>query len=78
MWKRTSKEKYWDALEVLPPAFQDHRGFLLGEPHDHAVCEVTGTMHPRYDAYIHRADRYYVSIRPLTIHEYRKHAQTAP
>ena len=78
MWKRTSKEKYWDALELLPPAFQDHRGFLLGEPHDHAICEITGTMHPRYDAYVNWGRWYYVSVRPLTVNEYRKYAGNQP
>ena len=72
MWKSTSKQKYWDALEVLPPAHQDGYGFLLGEPQDHAECEVTKNVMPRYDAYVQKNGRYYVSIRPLTVPEYKK------
>ena len=75
MWKRTSKQKYWDELEVLPPAYQDHHGFLMGEPSDHDICEVLGTMAARYEAYISRAGRHYVSIRPLTMREYQKYTR---
>jgi hypothetical protein len=74
MWTRTSREKYWEALEVLPPAYQDANGFLLGEPHDHDYCEVQKLVLPRYDAYVQKGKRYYVSIRPLTLAEYRKWA----
>jgi hypothetical protein len=77
MWKPTSKANYWDALEALTVAYQDHRGFLLGEPHDDAVCEVTGTSHPRYYAYLHFNGAYYASIRPLTLPEYRKFSHRA-
>ena len=74
MWKRTTREVYWYALEVLPPAFQDGRGFLIGEPQDHATCTVTKTVMPRYDAYVHHKNRYYVSIRPLSVPEYKRDA----
>jgi hypothetical protein len=73
MWKRTSRKKYWDALEVLPPAYQDANGFLLGEPQDHDYCEVDKLVMPRYDACVQKGKRYYVSIRPLTLAEYRKY-----
>ena len=72
MWKATSRAKYWEALEVLPPAHQDANGFLLGEPFDHAQCEITKNVLPRYDAYVEKRKRYYVSIRPLTVPEYKK------
>jgi len=73
MWKRTSRKKYWDALEVLPPAYQDCHGFLLGEAHDHDFCQVNGYVMPRYDAYVQKKGKYYVSIRPLTQAEYREY-----
>jgi hypothetical protein len=73
MWKRCSQKKYWYALEVLPPAYQDANGFLVGEPMDHRECEITHVTLPRYDAYVLKRQRYYVSIRPLTIPEYRKY-----
>jgi hypothetical protein len=74
MWKRTTSKKYWYALEVLPPAFQDAHGFLVGEPQDHAQCEVTSHTLPRYDAYVEKGTYFYASIRPLTIPEYQKFA----
>jgi hypothetical protein len=72
VWKVTSRRKYWFALEILPPAYHDARGFLLGEPFDHAECSVTKTVLPRYEAYVRKKGRHYVSIRPLTIPEYKK------
>ena len=74
MWKRTTREKYWEMLEVLPPATQDAHGFLLGEPQDHDFCQVSGYVMPRYDAYLQRRGKYYVSTRPLSLFEYRKYA----
>jgi hypothetical protein len=73
MWKRTSREKYWYALEVLPPAYQDANGFLLGEPQDHRECEITHVTLPHYDAYVEKRGRFYVSIRPLTLAECKKY-----
>jgi hypothetical protein len=74
MWRRTSEKQYWYALEVLPPAHQDGYGFLVGEPQDHARCEITHEVLPRFDAYVHKGKRYYVSIRAFTLPEYKKWA----
>lgn len=72
MWKRIRKRRYRHCLEVLPPAYQDGRGFLLGEPQDHGQCEVEHVILPRYAAFVEKGGRYYQSIRPLTIPEYKK------
>jgi hypothetical protein len=69
-WKLTSKKKYWEALEILPPAYQDATGFLIGEPTDHAECTVTKTVLPRYSAYREKNGRYYASVSPMTIPEF--------
>ena len=74
MWKRTSLKKYYEALGVLPPAYIDAYGFLLGEPQDHARCEISKEVLPRFDAYVHKGKRYYVSIRAFTLPEYKKWA----
>jgi hypothetical protein len=71
MFKRTTKAKYWEALEVLPPAYQDAKGFLLGEPETHRTCTVTGKMSPTYAAYMQIGDRYYASVSSMTIAEYK-------
>ena len=71
MWKVTSKKKYWEALEVLPPAYQDGRGFLVGESVDHRQCSVTHNVLPTYEAFIQSGTRYYVSVRAVTIPEYK-------
>jgi hypothetical protein len=34
-WAECTKARYWEMLEVLPPAVQRSGGFLVGEPMDH-------------------------------------------
>ena len=70
-WQEVSEQAYFDALEVLPPAFHDHRDFLQGETHDHRVCSVTGTLTAEYAAYVRVGDRCYGSPN-LTLGEFRK------
>ena len=85
-WSRSTSEKYWYALEVLPPAVMNFGGFLVGEPMDHATCAVTGEVLPRYEGWLERGaeklpeggwseGRFYVSSRPLTLPEFRKAAR---
>jgi len=68
-----TEKKYWEALEVLPPAYMDAYGFLLGEPQDHDFCTIDGVVMPRHQAYVQKRKRFYASIRPLTLAEYRKY-----
>ncbi len=72
-WQPTSEERYWEMLEVLPPAFMTGGGFLVGEPFDHGLCAITRSMRPRYEAFIQDGGKFYVSDRALTIPEF-KHA----
>ena len=74
MWKRTTRAKYWQALEVLPPAYMSGGNFLLGEPQDHGKCDVTGHILPRYEGYIQKGKSYFVSKRALTLPEFKKYA----
>jgi hypothetical protein len=62
-------------VEVITTSTHDANGFLVGEPMDHRVCKVTTLMLARYEAYIEKRGRYYVSKRPLTINEYRKYSR---
>jgi len=78
MFKRTTREKYFYSLEVLPPAYQDGKGFLVegflvGEPMDHRTCTVSGLIAPTYAAFMERKGRFYESISAVTIAEYKKH-----
>jgi hypothetical protein len=76
MFKRTTRDKYLESLECLPPAYQDGRGFLVGEPTDRRICNVTGTLSLTYDAYMQKGDRYYASVSSMTIAEYRAYKAT--
>ena len=66
-WKETTKETYWEMLEVLPPAVMTGLGFLVGEPVDHAACPITGKFGARFEAYAEVAKKFYVASQPMTI-----------
>lgn len=72
VWTRTTRAKYWEMLEVLPPALWIGGAFLVGEPTDHHAS----TGRPRFAAYWQRGSsedstRYLVASRPLTRAELR-------
>jgi hypothetical protein len=69
-WKQVDEEAYFDALGVVPPAFQSGNGFLMGEPVDHRSCEIHGRIKPTFHAYIQQGDRFLKSASPLTVAEF--------
>jgi hypothetical protein len=71
-WKATTRERYHEMLEILPPALWIGGGFLVGEPMDHDFA--TGA--PRFSAYLERHGSYLTSSRPLTATEFRKEVQS--
>ena len=72
-WQPATSEEYWYGLEVLPPAYMGHNGFLVGEPAGHTLCEVTGELRPTWTAFIEIGrDNFYKADRPLTQMEFRK------
>jgi hypothetical protein len=64
-WKRTTRDKYWEMLEVLPPAAMSGGGFLVGEPIDH-----TPDGWPRYEAFLERDGKFFVHTEPLTVAQF--------
>ncbi|WP_029083453.1 MULTISPECIES: hypothetical protein [unclassified Bradyrhizobium] len=69
IWKLIDEETYYDALGVVPPAMQTGRGFQMGEPVSHRVCEIHNKLAPTFHAYISDGNRFFKSDRPLTISE---------
>lgn len=67
VWTLTTKARYWEMLEVLPPAMMAGGAFLVGEPMDHDIA--TGA--PRFSAYRQRGDIYEEADRPMTRAELR-------
>ena len=66
-WKKTTKSRYWEMLECLPPAAQTGYGFLVGEPWDH-----NADGWPRFEAFIEtRSGEFWVSNQPITVPEFR-------
>ena len=71
-WRLTTKARYHEMLDVLPPAMWIGGAFLVGEPQDDDIA--TGA--PRFDAFRHRHGIYEASDRPITRAELR--AMLAP
>ena len=65
-WHETTREKYWEMLEVLPPAAMGGGGFLVGEPWDHHA--ITGQ--PRFAGYAEKQGKYWEADRPMTRKEF--------
>lgn len=71
-WKPCTADEYWYGLEVLPPRYQGAGGFLVGEPEDHTLCEVTGQVCPTWSAFLDLGDgRFFKADRALTVQEFR-------
>lgn len=74
-WTETTKEQYWEMLEVLPPAAMGNGGFLVGEPWDHHAK----TGQPRFAGYREtRAGKYYTANRPMTRKEFAAEMLKSP
>lgn len=71
MWTECTEEKYYDMLGAVPPAYQDHMGFLVGEAMAHRPCRVTGTLAPTFAAFITHEGKYYECHQALTVAEFR-------
>jgi hypothetical protein len=66
-WQEVTEERYWEMLEVLPPASMVRGAFLVGEPMDHD--RVTGR--PRFDAFKCEDGKYFTSSHPMTFHQFK-------
>lgn len=70
-WEPTTEERYFEMLEVLPPALMTSCGFLVGEPMDHDA----GNGQPRFHAFRKRGNVFEFASRPMTEAEFRAEAQ---
>jgi len=74
-WKCTTKSRYWEMLEILPPACMQHNGFLVGEPVNHRVCAVREIVQPTFTAFVEIGGidgQHYECETPLTIAEFKR------
>jgi hypothetical protein len=69
--KECSEERYEEMLGILPPALWLAKGFLVGEPHDHRSCRVTGQFAPTFAAFFEHKGKHYEGD-PMTFAEFRK------
>jgi hypothetical protein len=67
--KDCSEERYDEILGVLPPTVWVGKGFLVGEPHDHRKCTITGEIAPTYAAFFAAFGKYHEGD-PMTVAEF--------
>ena len=63
---KTTEEKYWEMLGVLPPAIMTGYGFLVGEPMDH-----NAQGRPRFSCFMEYRGEFFESVAPMTIAEFK-------
>ena len=72
-WSRVTQKRYNEMLEVLPPAYWDSYGFMVGEACDHSY----ETGRPRFQAFRVRGGSgpypaiYEAASRPMTVAEFK-------
>lgn len=67
-WKRTSKQRYNEMLNVLPPRDWTHGAFLVGEAYDHEGANYAA----RYQVYRQVGmDLFIMGTRPVTFLEFK-------
>lgn len=71
-WRRISRARYWEMLEVLPPAAWSSGAFLVGEPTDY--CAKTGR--PRFSVFREEkgsiSENHFEGSRPITFAEFKE------
>lgn len=70
-WKEVTERRFWQMLEILPPAFQAEYGFLVGEPQTHRVCARTGQFDEACSAFCEIAGRFFEASDPMTCAEFK-------
>ena len=70
--KACTEERYWEMLEILPPAIMDGKGFMVGEPWTHRQCTVTGRDdRPTFAAFFKSGEKFFETVEPMTVAEYK-------
>lgn len=76
-WKSIRESRYYEALEMLPPACHTGYGFLLGEPTIHRKCAVTKEIAPAFAAFVEYQGRFFEATEAVTIKEFKTMVQAA-
>ena len=71
-WKEVTEERYYEMLDLLPPAIFLYYGFLVGEPWTERQCSRrTHLTLPAFQPFVFRDGRYYEGDAPLTVPEFK-------
>ena len=68
----TTKERYEEMLDILPPIGFDGTNFLVGEPYTHRKCAVTGNFASTYDGFHYNGKEFFVTDQDVTYMEFKK------
>ncbi len=66
IWIATTREKYWEMLEVLPPAAMRNGAFMVGEAMDHHKGS------PRFSCFKQVGEQYFELSQPITMKRFQE------
>lgn len=69
MLKQCSEERYYEALNILPPRRWIDKGFLVGEPHSHGMCPISKVVRATYAAFFRYQGKFY-EHEPMTVPQF--------
>jgi hypothetical protein len=69
-WKRVTEARYWEMLEILPPAMQTAHGFLVGEPWRHVM--ENGREVGAFMAFVRHGGEHFECSEALTARQFGK------
>lgn len=67
-WKPCTRARYWDMLEVLPPAVMGPAAFMVGEPMSHDPA----TGQPTFTGFKMVGNKFFEAVEPMTIRQFVK------
>lgn len=66
-WKKIGRDRYWEMLEILPPAVMGGGAFMVGEPQS---IDANGT--PTFWGFKQTGEAYFEATSAMTIAEFSK------
>ena len=66
-WKRVTRERYWEMLEILPPAVMGGDAFMVAEPVSYGADGLA-----TFVGFKQAGGQYFETERAMTVPEFRK------
>jgi hypothetical protein len=68
-WTEITGQRYDEMFDMVPPALDMAKGFLMGEASDHDPYGL-----PRFKAFLHHEGRFYECAQPMTRGQFRDYS----